>query len=468
MIARRTVLLGGAALTTLAGCATARAVAPVADPWAEADRIAAAIQRPRIGPGSVSIADHGAVSGFDRDALPAVRAALAALGPGGGRLVVPPGQWRLDGPIHLTSRIELHVMAGAHIRFSTDPAHYLPMVFTRWEGTECWNYSPPVYAIGAEDIAITGGGTIDGQGFAGFFQWRARQRTDQQALRRMGAEGVPVAQRVFGAGHYLRPSFVQFMSCRRILIDGPRFVDSTFWMIHPVYCDQVTVRNVSLKSDHLNSDGVDPDSSTNVLIERCEFDVGDDGVAIKAGRDQDGWRVGRPSSHIVVRDCVYRGTAGGGMAIGSEMSGGVHHVYCQRYAMNDVVHGLYFKSNRDRGGEIRDVHIREIAINKAQSVIIFTTDYHGHRGGDYPTRFTDISIEKVACGEAIVGLSIVGAERAPIGRVDVREVVIGTARTPLRTRFADGLAFQDVLVNGAPLVPLRETGPETFADQLKS
>jgi polygalacturonase len=467
MIARRT-LMGSSALFALAGCATiARPPAPP-DIWAEADHIAAAIERPRIGPGSATITDHGAVSGFDRDALPAIRAALAALGDAGGRLVVPPGEWRVDGPIHLKSRTELHVMDGALIRFSTDPACYLPVVFTRWEGTECWNYSPPIYAIGVEDVAITGGGIIDGQGFEGFFQWRARQRTDQQALRRMGAAGIPVAERVFGAGHYLRPSFVQFISCRRVLIDGPRFRNSTFWMIHPVYCDQVIVRNIALKSDHLNSDGVDPDSCTNVLIERCVFDVGDDGVAIKAGRDQDGWRVGRPSSHIVVRDCEYRGTAGGGMAIGSEMSGGVHHVYCQRYAMNDVVHGLYFKSNRDRGGEIREVHIRDIAIAKAQSVIIFTTDYHGHRGGDFPPRFTDISIANVACGEAIVGLSIVGAERAPIGRVAVRNIVIGTALTPLRARFADGLELDNVLVNGAPLLPQRETGPESFADQLKS
>jgi polygalacturonase len=467
MIGRRTLLGSGVAGLGLAGCASIPR-AQTADVWAEADRIVAGIASPRIGPGRVSITGHGARSGFDQDALPAVKAAIAALGQAGGRLVIPPGDWRMDGPIHLPSRVELHVVEGATVRFSTDPAHYLPVVFTRWEGTECWNYSPPIYAIGVEDVAITGGGTIDGQGFEGFFQWRARQKLDQTELRRMGAEGVPVAERVFGAGHYLRPSFVQFIQCRRVLIDGPRFVNSTFWMLHLVYSDQVIVRNVTLKSDHLNSDGVDPDSSTNVLVERCVFDCGDDGVAIKAGRDQDGWRVGRSASRIVVRDCDYRGTAGGGLSIGSEMSGGVDHVYCERYRMNDIVHALYFKSNRDRGGEIRDVHIRDVTIGTAQSVINFTTDYHGHRGGEYPTLFTDISITNVRCGEATVGVSLAGAAKAPLGRIALRNVAIDRAKTPLRSRFADGLTFDNVVVNGAPLLPQRDTGPETFGDTLKS
>ena len=167
MIGRRT-LLGGVASVGLTGCVSMPRTA-ASDVWAEADRIVAGIALPRIGSGKASIADYGARSGFDHDALPAVKAALASLGAAGGRLIIPPGDWRMDGPIHLTSRVELHVAAGATVRFSTDPAHYLPVVFTRWEGTECWNYSPPIYALGVEDVAITGGGTIDGQGLRGLF-----------------------------------------------------------------------------------------------------------------------------------------------------------------------------------------------------------------------------------------------------------------------------------------------------------
>jgi polygalacturonase len=466
---RRELLLGGAAAgagLALGGCATTAATA--SDPWRRADRIVAAIERPRIAARFALITDHGAKSGWGHDSRPAILAAMAALGRSGGQLRLPPGEWRCDGPIHLRSGIDLHLEAGAHLRFSTEPAHYLPVVFTRWEGTECFNYSPPIYALDAQDVAITGRGTIDGQGAAGFFKWRARQRDDQMRLRQMGAEGTPLADRVFGAGHYLRPSFVQFVNCQRVLIDGPRFVDSTFWMIHPVYCRQVTVRNVTLESLHLNSDGVDPDSSTDVLVEGCRFTVGDDGVAIKAGRDQDGWRVGKPSRRIVVRDCVYSGSAGGGMSIGSEMSGGVHEVFVERYTMGDVVHGLYLKSNLDRGGAITEVFARGLRIDTAQSVIAFTTDYHGYRGGQHPTIMRDIHIADVTCRQAIVGLSLVGADGAPLQDVHLQRIAIGSARTPLRARNAEGLRFEDVVVNGRLLAPQRDTGPETFTDQLRS
>jgi polygalacturonase len=467
MIDRRS-LLGGIALAPLAGCAAHRPTLPDSNAPDRADAIVAEIRPPRIGPGRTRVTDHGATSGFARDARPAIRAAIASLGAAGGRVTLPAGEWRSDGPIHLTSRVELHLESGATLRFSADPAHYLPVVFTRWEGTECYNHSPPIYAHGATDIALTGKGVIDGQGFAGFFRWRARQSADQQALRRMGAEGVPVADRIFGAGHYLRPSFVQFVDCRRVLVEGLTLRDSTFWMVHPVYCEQVIVRDLLLESAHLNSDGVDPDSCTGVLVERCRFAVGDDGVAIKAGRDRDGWRVGRPSSRIVVRDCVYSGTAGGGMSIGSEMSGGVHDVHVRGLRMGDVVHGLYFKSNLDRGGYIRDIDIRDVTIGSAQSAVIFTTDYHGYRGGNAPTRFSDIAIADVRCGDAIVGLSMVGAAAAPLERIRLSNVAIASARVPLRARNARGMVFDAVRVGGQALRAVADTGPETFGDQLKS
>ncbi len=467
LLDRRALLASGLAL---GGCANMPKLAGKSrrdDPWAKADRIARSIAAPRVISRDEPITNHGAKSGFQHDSRSAILAAMAALGENGGRIVLPPGEWRSDGPIHLRTGVALHVEAGATLRFSREPKHYLPLVLTRWEGTECWNYSPLIYARNATDIAITGSGMIDGQGFEGFFQWRPKQKEDQTLLRKMGAEGVAVKDRVFGEGYYLRPGFVQFFSCQRVLVDGPRFVDSTFWMIHPVYCDQVVVRNVSLKSAHLNSDGVDPDSSTNVLIERNIFDVGDDGVAIKAGRDQDGWRVGRPSSRIVVRDCEYRGSAGGGMSIGSEMSGGVESIYCERYRMNDVVHGLYFKSNLDRGGYIRDVHFRDVDIASAQCPVIVTTDYHGYRGGNYPTRLSNVTIENVRCKEAVVGLSLIGAEAAPLVDIRLRNIEIGSAKTAMRIRNTTGLVFEAVRIDGVEMEVVSPTKPETFSDQLK-
>ncbi len=460
MIDRRFFLAGTAAL---GGCASVPRTSRVdSDPWSKANAIVGAIQRPRIGKATIRLAPDQA------DIRPAIDAAMTQLVAAGGTIIIPAGDWLSNGPVHFQSRIRLHLEKGAILRFSRDPKHYLPLVLTRWEGTECWNYSPLIYARGVTDIAITGEGMIDGQGFEGFFQWRPKQKESQQLLRKMGAEGVPVEQRIFGEGHYLRPGFVQFLSCTRILIDGPRFTDSTFWMIHPVYCDHVTVRNVMLKSDHLNSDGVDPDSSTNVLIEKCVFDVGDDGVAVKAGRDQDGWRVGRPCLRIVVRDCEYRGTAGGGFSIGSEMSGGVSEVYVERYKMNDVVHGVYFKSNMDRGGSITDIFVRDIDINRAQAAISFTTDYHGYRGGNHPTQFDNVQISRLRCAEATVGLSMLGASGAPLKRIQIVDSVIVSAKTPLRSRHAEGMIFDRVRVNGAALVPVANSAPPTFADTLKS
>jgi polygalacturonase len=460
VIDRRRLLLYGSAVALLA---TAPAFArKTADPWTKARQIVRGIQRPRIGRRKLRLG-----SPANGDIRAAIMAAMDQLGSKGGTITLPKGDWLSNGPIHFKSRIALDIPEGTHLKFSREPEHYLPMVFTRWEGTECWNYSPLIYAHDVTDIAITGKGAIDGQGFEGFFKWRPQQRESQQLLRKMGAEGVPMDQRRFGPGHYLRPGFVQFINCQRVLIDGPHLTDSTFWMIHPIYCDHVTVRNISLKSDHLNSDGVDPDSSTNVLIERCIFDVGDDGVAIKSGRDQDGWRVARPSSRIVVRDCEYRGTAGGGFSIGSEISGGVHDVFVERYRMGSVSHGLYFKSNLDRGGAIRDIHIRDIDIGKAQGALIFTTDYHGYRGGQHPQYFSDINVENVRCGEAIVGMSLIGTEKAPLERVSVRNLTIAKAKTPMRVKHVRELRFDNVSANGLPLSAIAETAPETFADKIK-
>ncbi len=460
MIHRRALLIGASAIAFLT---TAPAFArSTNDPWAKAREIVRNIKRPNIGKRRVTLNPPPGT-----DIRPAIANAMKQLGPAGGTVILPKGEWTSHGPIHFTSRIALHVPKGTHLKFSREPAHYLPMVFTRWEGTECWNYSPLIYANGVTDIAITGGGIIDGQGFEGFFKWRPQQRESQQLLRKMGAAEVPVGERRFGPGHFLRPGFVQFISCQRILIDGPHFIDSPFWMIHPVYCDHVTVRNVNLKSDHLNSDGIDPDSSTNVLIERCIFDVGDDGVAIKAGRDQDGWRVAKPSSRIVVRDCDYRGTAGGGFSIGSEMSGGVQDIFVERYRMGNVSHGLYFKSNLDRGGAIRDVYIRDIRIEKAQAVLIFTTDYHGYRGGQSPPVFQDISINTVECDEAIVGLSLVGTQGAPLQRIAVSNFTIGKVKTPMRVKHVRDLHFDAVSANGLPLNAVMETAPDTFSDKIK-
>ena len=436
------------------------------DRWRLATRLADSIPLPQIPDAKLDITTLGAKSGAP--ARGAIQAAIDRLAVrGGGRVVVPAGFWPVDGSLRLASRIDLHVADGAHVQFSGNAQNYLPVVKTRWEGTEVWTYSPMIFGNELEQVAITGKGTIDGQGEKNFLPWRDRQKADQNALRQMGIDGVPVDDRVFGKDHWLRPHFVQFRECRRVLIDGPKFVDSPFWVNHLLYCDQAIIRNIRVVSRHINSDGVDVDSSKDVLIEHCQFDVGDDGVAIKSGRDQDGWRVNRPSKNVVVRNCEYLGSTGGALAIGSEMSGGVHDIYVEGFTMNKVHHALYFKSNLDRGGKIERVNIRHIRVGEADSLLIFTNDYHSYRGGNFPARFEKVLVEQVDCDRARIGISVIGHARAPVRDVIVRNTTIGAATTPLQIRHVKGLLFENVHINGALITAPSESDSASFEAGLR-
>lgn len=451
MLDRRTALGSLLATTALSlpGCRT-MAPAPeadwMADPWGRANRIVAAIRRVAIPQRNFPLADF--IPQAD-DARPAILAAIrAAHEAGGGRVVIPAGLHLSAGPIHLRSNVELHLEAGATVRFLPGEHLYLPPVRTRWEGTECYTLSPLLYAEDCENIAVTGPGTIDGQGAAHWLPWRATQKAAQTALRDMGRDGVPVEQRIFTGERRLRPHFVQFNRCKRVLVDGPQLVDSPFWMVHPLLCEDVIIRNIRCISAHVNSDGVDPDSSRRVLIENCDFDVGDDGVSLKSGRDQDGWRVGIPTEDVVVRNCTYSGHVGGGMAIGSEMSGGVRNVFVDGFRIPKARHTLYFKANPDRGGRISDVFIRNITAGETASLLVFTNAYHSYRGGDFPTVFERVLIENVTVGSTGAGISISGHPQAPVRDVVIRDVTMGSAAQPLMLSDAERIVIERVTAGG--------------------
>jgi polygalacturonase len=456
---RRTVLLTACALP-LGACVTTpgQNIKP-GWRWADADAIVAAIQTTRFPARDFPVAHEDPGT----DARPAILAAIdAAHAAGGGRVVVPSGNWQVDGPIHLKSHVNLHLSEGAVLTFSGRHASYLPVVFTRWEGTECWNYSPLIFASGATNIALTGKGRINGQGAAHWLPWRREQRPDQTRLRDMGRDGVPVAERVFGAGKKLRPPLVQFINCTRALIEDVHLHDSPFWCVHPVYCTDVIVRGITIVSRHINSDGVDPDSSQRVLIENCTFEVGDDGVALKAGRDQDGWRVGKACRDIVVRNCRYLGDTGGGMAIGSEMSGGVANVFVDGWDIPKASHTLYFKANLDRGGFIEDVRIRNVRAGDVRALIKFTNDYHSYRGGNFPTRFQRITMENVTCDKAMVGLHISGDPRAPVRDIVIRNVTLAQAAAPMQVANIANVRLENVRINGALISEVVESPKESW------
>jgi len=445
MYDRRAFLAGTLALT-LAGRAAAQPAGD--DAWtAGANAILARIQPPVFPKASFTITDFGAIDG--QPAHLAVQAAIdACAAAGGGRVVVPPGLWPMNGAVHLRSNIDFHVQGGATLRFGRPGEIDLPIVLTRWEGIEVYNYSPLIYAHDCTNVAITGEGTFDGQGRDGFFKWRERQNDDKRALREMGAKGVPVEKRQFGPGHYLRPAFVEFFECRNVLVDGPRFYDSPFWTIHPVYSSNVTVRNIVVVSKHLNSDGVDPDSCEDVLIERCRITVSDDCIAIKSGRDQDGWRVGRPTRNVVIRDCRMSTDVAGAVAIGSEMSGGASNIYVDKLRIHRAQQAIYIKANLERGGTVEKVHVRNVKVSSSDTLIKLTTAYHGGKGGKAPPTYKGFIVEKVDCVSTGQVLNIVGVPQAPVQDVLIRGVTVGMTMAPNIIEHTKGLRIEEMVVRG--------------------
>lgn len=450
---RRRTFIGGMLAATQAPVFASLLTQP--DPFDAAAQVVASI-KPTLFPDNKQVLDLPAGSADTRELIQAAIDGLHAAG--GGTVALRPGLWPSDGPVRLKSNVCLHLEEGTHLQFLPNPDSYLPAVLTRFEGTECYSYSPFVFADGQENIAITGSGTIDGQGEKYWLPWRKIQGPIKKVLRDMGRDGVPIEERVFIGERRLRPHFIQFRNCRRILIDGPTIRDSPFWMNHMLYCEDVVVRNVKCVSRHINSDGVNPDSSRRVLIEDCDFDVGDDGVSLKSGRDQDGWRVGRACEDIVVRNCRYSGDTGGGVAIGSEMSGGVRRVYVDGFDLPRASHTLFFKANLDRGGLIEDVYIRNIRGGHVKSVLVFSNAYHSYRGGTYPPRFRDVVVENVAVDEATIGISIQGHPEAPVERITVRYFTVGKAEYPLKLTEARDIILERVQANGK-IVTLADAVP---------
>lgn len=353
------------------------------------------------------------------DALPMLQQAIDQLAvQGGGTLNVQKGTYHLNGSLIMKSNISLCLAKGALLLFSGKATDYLPVVRTRWEGTELLGRSAMIYANGAENIAITGEGTIDAQGGLEMAKWGMQADTrqfeenthgthgetvempDVRRLRYMGDVNTPLEERVYGEGTFLRPCAIEFYGCNKVLLEGITLKNSPFWCIHPVYSENITVRNVTIDSHFPNNDGCDPESSRNVLIENCTFRTGDDAIAIKAGRDADGRRVGKPSENIVIRHCKFYSECNG-LCIGSEMSGGVKNVLMYDVEIGNVKNALLFKSNLDRGGYIRDVQVDKISINSVKGAVLrFETNYFGYRGGNYPAQYERFRISNVTAGDA--------------------------------------------------------------------
>lgn len=368
---------------------------------------------------------------------------------GGGTVKVNPGKYFLNGTLHLKSDVNLRLEEGACLQFSGKASDFLPVVHTRWEGTELYGHSPMIYAYHASNIAITGKGIIDAQGGKEFAAWSRIESYDRDRLREMGDKLVPVHERVFGEGTVLRPSCIQPFGCSRVLIEGITVKDSPFWTIHPVYCDNVIVRGVTIDSHFPNNDGCDPESTSNVLIENCTFRTGDDAVAIKSGRDTDGRFIGRPSRNIVIRNCVFHSECNG-LCIGSEMSGGTSDVYMDNIEIGTVKNAIYFKSNRDRGGYIRNVVVDSIRVERAKGAILrFETNYFGFRGGNYQALYENFRISNVQAGKADnYAVFMDGNDEHRISSIQIDNFHVKEAKFPYYLMNTENVRFTGCTVNG--------------------
>jgi len=348
----------GVAAGDLAACGWRQAGAvTVATPFSAPDD-ALTFAPPAIPCAIFAITDYGAREGGTAKNTDAFAQAVAAASAAGGGVVdVPAGRW-LTGPIHLGSKIELHLEAGATLLFSQTFADYLPPVLTRWEGLDVMNWSPFIYARDCTDVALTGAGTLDGQGGA-WAGWKMPSVREDQRIYDYYVAHLPLdpanlpAPPTSAVNPGLRPALVELNHCTNVLVDGPSFTGSAYWTLHPLYSSNVIIRNVAVDTTATasNGDGIDPDSCSNVLIERSSFATSDDCIAIKSGLNEDGIAVGKPTRNVVVRDITT--TIGhGGVAIGSEASGGVSNVYVTRSSIAGVGQPIRVKTLPGRGGTL--------------------------------------------------------------------------------------------------------------------
>lgn len=451
------------ALWLLAGmlAPAAETVAVKTDPWTEAAAIRARINPPVFPDRDIDVLDHGAKGDGATDCHEAIADAIAACHEaGGGRVLVPAGDYLVKGPVHLLSGVNLHLLKGATIRFGTDPADYLPVVFTRWEGTECMNYSPFVYAFRQENIGLTGEGTLDGQGHndtwwswcgSARFGWKEgmpRQNESRTRLQAWGEEGLPPEERVLGAGAFMRPNMIQPYLCTNILIEGVTIRNSAMWHVHPVRSVNVTVRDVTVQGHGPNNDGCNPESCRDVLIEDCAFDTGDDCIAIKSGRNADGRRLNVPSENIVVRGCRMK-DGHGGVVMGSEMSGSVRNVFVESCTMDspNLDRALRIKSNSFRGGTVENVHMRNVQVGEVREAVLkINLYYEKGDGGEFTPAVRNVSMQDVTCKRSRHGLLLTGMDRAPIRDITVERCIVEDVDEALAVVGVDGLVLRDVRI----------------------
>ena len=459
---RREFIYGAGAAAALPSILTA-AESP-ADAWQRASDIARNVRAPVFPDRTFDITTFGALpDGKTLNTAAIAKAIEACAKSGGGRVLVPAGRF-LTGAIHLESNVELHVSEGATLLFDTHPSSY-PLVFTRWEGMELMNYSPLIYARRKKNIAITGKGTLDGQGGEkNWWAWKGPwggstehgwkegmpdQRPARKKLFEMAEANVPVEKRVFGDGSLLRPPFIQPYDCENVLIEGVRIRNSPFWNVHPVLCRNITLRGVDVAGLGPNNDGTDPESVDHMLIEDCSFNTGDDCIAVNSGRNADGRRLATPSQNILIRNCRMQ-EGHGGVVVGSQISGGARWVFAENCQMDspNLWYAIRFKNNALRGGLLENFYYRDLEVGQVGKAAI-TCDFNYEEGANGPfiPKLRNVVVERLRVKNAIRVLDSQGLPQAPVDDITLKDCDFHGVTQPSIIKHTRSVKLDDVRVN---------------------
>ncbi|MCF0164200.1 MAG: glycoside hydrolase family 28 protein [Bacteroidales bacterium] len=449
------------------------------------------VSRPSIPAFSVSVTDFGGNGNGIFDNTNAFKKAMEHLSSkGGGHLVVPAGIWK-TGPIEILSNIDLHIVKDAVIIF--DPTRELyPIISTSFEGLDTYRCESPLYAQNAENISITGGGVIDGSGQS----WRPVKKAKltsaqwKEVLARGGVTDekgscwypseeyieaekaadmnvIPEMTKDLAEKYkdFLRPVMVSLRNCKNVLLEGCTFQNSPAWNIHPLLCTNMIIKDITVRNPWYaqNGDGIDIESCTDVVLVSSTFDVGDDGICVKSGKDEAGRKRGIPTKGLIVSDCtVYHGH--GGFVVGSEMSGGVENVKVSncRFLGTDV--GLRFKSKRGRGGVVKNIYINDIYMTDiVTETLLFDLFYGGKSAvealedgnGTAPVEtiavdettpsFRDIYISNIVCNGAGRAMFFNGLPEMPVKNVNVTNCTI-TSKSGIEICRAEDVTLKNVKV----------------------
>ena len=455
---------------------------------AEYKRIEQSIQMPKLNDRLFLITSFGAkttaTAAQNQKAINRVISLVSKKG--GGKVVIPKGTWN-TGAIKLKSGVNLVLEEGAVLHFVFDTNLY-PLVRTSWEGLACWNYSPCIYAYKATDIAVTGKGTIDGGGnmetwwpMCGHSKFNYKEGITKEAqclgsrakLLKQAEDGVSFDERKFGKGQGLRPQLVNFVRCERILIKDVKLINSPFWVIHPLLSKNITVDGVNVWNEGPNGDGCDPEACENVLIQNCIFHTGDDCIAIKSGRNNDGRLWNQPSRNIIIRNCEMQ-DGHGGVVIGSEISGGCENVYAENCVMDspNLDRILRIKTNNCRGGIIQNINMRKITVGQCKEAVVkINLDYEPkevcYRG--FTPTVRNVSVEDVTCKKSNYGVLFIGyQDKAAISDIHIKNCQFdGVQKQPVKiVGKTENVKFENLYINGSLVLNQGEQPYKNYSEWL--